>query len=179
MKNRFLVSMVMAIFIAGLISSCDVFDKVDDVSFSTNFQESIQITDAPEGSYSKSVTLDATTDPEVDRYKDKIKGIELNKITYKVSGYNGPSDATFSGDMLFGTNGSLGSVAISGLNLNTASSSGVETELDLSQQEVDAVANQLKSDKAVVVTMAGNFSKGPVTFLLTVKVDAKITADAL
>jgi len=179
MKNRFLVSMVSALFVVGLMASCDLFDKADDISFSTEFDESITVNDAPAGSYSDQITLDATTDPEVAKYKEKIQNIELNEVTYKVSNYVGPDDATFTGDVLFGTNGTLGSVSISAVNLSDASNSGDEMELDLSQDEVNAVAAQLKDDKAVLVTMAGEFSDGPVSFVLTVKVDAKITADAL
>ncbi|MEP2670673.1 MAG: hypothetical protein ABJH04_16840 [Cyclobacteriaceae bacterium] len=179
MKNRFLVSMVSALFVVGLMASCDLFDKADDISFSTEFDESITVNDAPAGSYSDQITLDATTDPEVAKYKEKIQNIELSEVTYKVSNYVGPDDATFTGDVLFGTNGTLGSVSISAVNLSDASTSGDEMELDLSQDEVNAVAAQLKDDKAVLVTMAGEFSDGPVSFVLTVKVEAKITADAL
>lgn len=179
MKNRFLISMVSALFVVGLMASCDLFDKADDISFSTEFDESITVNNASEGSYSSSITLDATTDSEVAKYKEKIQDITLNEITYKVSGYNGPDNATFTGDVLFGDNGNLGSVSITAINLKTASDSGDEMELDLSQDEVNAVAAQLKDDKAVKVTMAGEFSNGPVSFVITVKVDAKITADAL
>lgn len=179
MKNRFLVSMVSALFVVGLMASCDLFDKADDISFSTEFDKSLTVDNAGKGSYSDQITLDATTDPEVAKYKEKIQNIELNDVTYKVSNYTGPDDATFSGDVLFGVNGDLGSVSISGLNLSDASSSGDEMDLDLSQDEVNAVAAQLKNDKTVLVTMAGEFSDGPVSFVVTVKVDAKITADAL
>lgn len=181
MKNRFLVSMVSALFVVGLMASCDLFDKADDISFSTEFDESISVSNA-EGSYSSSITLDATTDPEVAKYKEKIQNIELNEVTYTVSNYVGPDDATFTGDILFGVAGDidkLGSVSISGLNLSDASTSGDEMDLNLSQDEVNAVALQLKDDKTVLVTMAGEFSDGPVSFIVTVKVDAKITADAL
>ncbi|HOO08527.1 MAG TPA: hypothetical protein PKW06_01145 [Cyclobacteriaceae bacterium] len=178
MKNRFLISMLATLFVAGIMASCDLFDKADDISFSTEFKESFNVEDG-NGSYAKTITLDATTDPEVAKYKEKIQKIALNKVTYMVSNYVGSPDATFSGDVLFGLNGKLGTVGISGLNLADASGSGAEMELDLSQDEVNAVAAQLKGDKAVDVTMAGEFTNGPVNFTVTVKINAKVTADAL
>jgi len=178
MKNRFLVSMLSTIFLAGLMSACDLFDKADDISFSTEFKESLNVENGI-GSYAKTITLDATTEPEVAKYKEKIKNITLNKVTYKVSNYVGSADATFTGDILFGLNGKLGTVSIDNVNLSQASTSGAEMELDLSQDEVNAVAIQLKDDKAVDVTMAGEFSTGPVNFTVTVKINAKVTANAL
>lgn len=179
MKNRFLVSMVSAMFIVGLMTSCDLFDKADDISFSSEFEKSITVENAGKGSFSDKITLDATSDPEVAKYKEKIQNIELNDVTYKVSNYVGPVDATFTGDILFGVNGNLGSVSISAIGLSAASTSGDEMDLDLSQDEVNAVAAQLKNDKSVLVTMAGEFSDGPVSLVVTVKAKAKITADAL
>jgi hypothetical protein len=179
MKNRFFASMLSAMFIVGLMASCDLFDKADDISFSTEFDKSLTVDNAGKGSYSDQITLDATTDPEVAKYKEKIQNITLNEVTYKVSNYVGPDAATFTGDILFGTNGNLGSVSISAINLSDASTSGDEMELDLSQDEINAVAAQLKDDKSVLVTMAGEFSDGPVSFVVTVKINAKITADAL
>lgn len=179
MKNRFLVSMLSTMFLVGVMASCDLFDKADDISFSTEFEKSLTVDQAGKGSYSDKIILDATTDAEVAKYKEKIQNIELNKVTYRVSEYDGPADATFTGDILFGENGNLGSVSISGINLLDASTSGDEMELDLSQDEVNAVAAQLKNDKTVLVTMAGEFSDGPVSFVVTVTMNAKITADAL
>lgn len=178
MKNKIVIA-IMSIFLAAGLSSCDLFDKVDDVSFSSEVEKSIVINDAPAGSYSDEVVLNVTDDSEVAKYSEKITGIIVNNITYRVSDYSGPSGATFTGDMLFGPSGSLGSVAINGLNLSTASGSGEEFALDLSQSEVDAIAEQLKVNKTLVVIMAGTFSDGPVSLVIHVKIDATIEADAL
>lgn len=155
--------------------SCDLFDKADDISFTTDFEKSFDVVDA-NNTYAETITLDATTDPEVEKYKEKIQDITVNKITYRISGFRGLNDANISGDVLFGPNGSLGTVTIPSTNL---SSSTEEIELDLSQEEVDEISNQLKNDKKVTVTMSGTVENGPVDFTITFKVDAKITANAL
>jgi hypothetical protein len=179
MENRFLTSKLSALLLVVLFSSCDLFDKADDVSFSTEFEESFDINNAPEGSFSDVITLDATTDPEVNKYKEKIKDFTINKITYKVKNYDGPDGATFTGTVLFGASGILGTIDITELDLSAASDSGVETELVLSDAIVEKVAKQLKDDKAVAMTMAGTFSNGPLSCVIEVKVNAKVTADAL
>jgi len=179
MENRSLASKLSTLLVIALLASCNLFDKVDDVSFNTEFEESFVINGATTDPYSSVITLDATSDPEVNKYKEKIKEITINKITYTVTNYNGPAGTTFSGDALFGANPSLGSVAISNLNLGSASSSGEEFELDLSQETVDKVTNQLKADKKVAVTLAGTFSNEPVNCVIKLKVNAKVTADAL
>lgn len=175
MKNRIIVTIMSTLIVAGLLSSCDLFDKVDDVSFNSVFEKSLTVDNAGAGTYSDAIILDATADPEINKYKDKITALVVNSITYRVSNYDGPVDATFNGDMLFGTNGTLGTIAIEGLSL----SSTTEQELQFSQSEIDAIGAQLKDNNTVTVTMAGTFSDGPVSFVVTVKVDATITADAL
>ncbi len=175
MENRFLTSKLAALAMVILLASCNLFDKVDDVSFTTEFEDSFVVNNAPAGTYSDVITLDATSDPEVSKYKEKIKGITLNKITYRVTNFDGPTGTTFSGNALFGTNGALGIVEISNLNL----ASTEELELNLTQDTVDKVANQLKDDKKVTVTFAGTFSSGPVSCVIELKVNAKVTADAL
>ena len=69
MKNRFFASMLSAMFIVGLMASCDLFDKADDISFSTEFDKSLTVDNAANGSTSDPITLDATTDREVAKYE--------------------------------------------------------------------------------------------------------------
>ncbi len=175
MKNPLHPNTLLTLLVVALMTSCDLFDKVDDVSFNSEFEESLVVDNAEAGTYSDEIILDATTDPEVDKFKDKINALTVNSITYRVSNYDGPPNATFDGDMLFGTNGTLGTIAIEGISL----SSTVEQELVFSQSEIDAIAAQLKDNNTVTVTMAGTFSDGPVSFVITVKIDVTITADAL
>lgn len=179
MKNRIIITMVSALFITGILSSCDLFDKADDVSFNTTIEKSFVVNNAGAGTYSDEIVLDATADPEVAKYKEKIKSIIINKISYRITNYDGPSGATFEGDMLFGNSGSLGTIEINALNLGTASSSGQEFELAFSQTQIDAIAEQLKTNNTVTATMAGTFSEGPVSFVVEVTIDAKVEADAL
>lgn len=121
---------------------------------------------------------------KIDKYKEKIKDIAVNKVTYRVSNYSGPDGATFNGQMLFdpaggsGT-GSLGSVSISNVNLGSASSAGTEFDVDLSQSEVDAISAQLRDNSTLTATMAGTISAGPVSFKVEVTINATVTADAL
>ncbi|MGE0587249.1 MAG: hypothetical protein AB7O48_01640 [Cyclobacteriaceae bacterium] len=184
MKNRILTTIVSAVLVTGLLASCDLFDKVDDVSFTADIKKSFNVSGAEEGAYADQIVLDATSDSEINKYKEKITDIEVNKVTYRVSNYSGPDGATFDGEMLFdasggSASGSLGSVSISSVNLGTASSAGTEFELDLEQSEVDAIAAQLQDNNTVTATMDGTISAGPVSFTVEVVINAKITADAL
>lgn len=64
MKNRILTTFVSAILVTGLLASCDLFDKVDDVSFSSDIKQSFNVSGAGEGTYSDQIILDATSDSE-------------------------------------------------------------------------------------------------------------------
>ncbi|MEQ9592016.1 MAG: hypothetical protein RLN86_05425 [Cyclobacteriaceae bacterium] len=185
MKKRSLLSIAIAFSLAMLFSSCDLFDKADDISLTRDLTQTLNVSESNSGtdlSYSKSFIIDATTDPEVDKYKDKINEVEVNKITYKISNFVGTSGTTFSGDLKFAqASASTFTIAatINNLDLSQASSSGTSFDLDFSPTDVSTIAGLLKNDKSVQVQLSGTLSEGPASFSVEVTINATITADAL
>ena len=168
-----------------LFSACDLFDKADDINFDSTVDETIIVTDENEGtneSYTKTITLDATADPDINKYKNKISGFTVKKVSYQVTSFDGAPGATFSGTLSFGdASQTTPTVAatITNLNLQQAYSSGQVFDLPINQADVDKIATMLKDDKAVKLYLDGLLSATPLFANIQVILDVTVKADAL
>ena len=169
---------ILILLALGTVSSCNLLDKADDITFDTELPLKFQVDEIannPGGkTYVDSKLLDATSDSDVAKYASKIKKITLNKITYSITG---ASD----GSITF-TNGTL-KVASSGKTIASASSvnlgSSAETELTADTAGFNDLASLLLSDKQELIQLQGTLSKTPVAFTVNCKFFVTITADAL
>lgn len=165
---------VAAVCFAFIMSSasCDLFENLPDVSFDADLpltftvQENGTFTNK---AYSNTQTLDATSNAEVAKYKDKIKEFTVNSVTYKITTYSStpPGTAvTFSnGKMSFGAVGAVASTVatLGSVNLLSASSGAAQT-LTIDQAGLNAMASTLLADKKIDVATSGVLSSTPVSF---------------
>jgi hypothetical protein len=188
MKMRSLLS-VLALITLLLFNSCDIFDKLGQVTFDTELTTTFTVDETgtfTNRNYTANRTLDATTDADIQKYKDKLKDFRINDVSYKISGYSttaGLSDVTFSnGKFSFGdADATTPSVAVSlanALNLRDLSTTGVETKLPL-PTDANTLASLLQSDKKLKVYAEGTLSRTPVKFSIEVTFFVSVTADAL
>lgn len=160
-------------------ASCSLFDKVEDITFEAKLPLEFLVNETAVSqnpvTYSKSQTLDAAQNADVAKYKDKIKEIKVNKITYVISDYSASGVVTF-------TNGLL-SVASSGKTIASATSvnlqSTAEAELTADTAGFNELAQLLKADKSETIKLGGTFSKTPVAFKVTAYFHTTITAGVL
>ncbi len=178
MKTKSIFSILLLIAI-GTISSCDLLDKADDVSFDVTVPLTFVIdekADFPSGkAYSDSKLLDAATNAEVAKYASKIKEFKVNKVTYTISPGASPSTVIF-------TNGAL-KVSSTGKTIASAASASLantaETELTADLAGFTELAAKLLDDQEELVLMNGTLSKTPVAFTVTFNFYLTIKANAL
>jgi len=174
-KHLFPIFLLLAL---GTFSSCDLFDKVDDVTFDGVLPLAFIVNEAAVNSggktYTDSKLLDAADEPEIAKYASKIKEFKVNKITYTVSGV---SDAT----VTF-TNGTL-KVVSSGKTIASASSVNLgttsEQELTADTAGFNELASLLLADQQELVQLQGTLSKTPIAFTVNFKFYVTVTADVL
>jgi hypothetical protein len=180
--KKIVVKKLLPLFFVALtfaLGGCDLFEDADDITFEIVLplefdpvNESL-VSSSPV-SYSDVENLDARDNDQVAKYKDKIKQVTLNRITYVISDYAAPEPVTF-------TNGALtvpGKTLASASNLNLQSTT--ETELpNVDQAGFDEFAKQIKANQNVDVTVAGTFSRTPVAFKVTAYFHVTIVANAL
>ncbi len=180
---------VSAVCFAFIMSSasCDLFENLPDVSFDADLpltftvQENATFTNKD---YSNTQTLDATSNAEVAKYKDKIKDFKVNSVTYKITNYSStpPGTAvTFSnGKMSFGAVGAVGSTVATLGSVNLlAASSGAAQPLTIDQAGLNSMASTLLADKKIDVKTSGVLSSTPVSFKVETIFKVTITASAI
>ena len=174
-KHPFLLLFVL---LFGTLTSCELFDKADDVSFDVVLPLEFVIdenADNPDGaSYSDTQLLDATSDPDVAKYANKIKEFKVNRITYTISSADLTSVSFTGGSLQVASNSQVIATASAVSLSNTA-----ETDLSANLDGFNDLAERLLDDKQETVLLNGTLSETPVTFHVTFKFYVKITADAL
>ncbi|MBX2913744.1 MAG: hypothetical protein KF856_00595 [Cyclobacteriaceae bacterium] len=172
MKIKHLVSVIMLITVS-VFTSCDLFEKADDVTFNVVLPLDFAIDeDNPEGdSYADSKLLNAASDPEIAKYADKIKEFKIDKVTYTISNAN-PASVTVGGTL--STSSNIIATA-TGVSLgNTA-----ETDLNANTAGFNDLAAKLLDDKQEMILLTGTLSDTPVQFNVRFRFYVKITANAL
>ncbi|MBX2895502.1 MAG: hypothetical protein KF763_08665 [Cyclobacteriaceae bacterium] len=169
-KHLLPIALVLAL---GSFTSCELFDKADDVTFNVVLPLNFVIDeDDPEaGSYSDSKLLNAGSDPEIAKYADKIKEFKIDKVTYTITNPN-PASVTVGGTL--STSSSVIATA-SGVSLSNAA----ETDLNANTAGFNDLAAKLLEDKQEMILLTGTLSDTPVSFNVRFRFYVKITANAL
>ncbi|MDH4294947.1 MAG: hypothetical protein OEV74_01605 [Cyclobacteriaceae bacterium] len=180
-----ILSMVVLGLSTTLFSTCDTVKGLDDITFNTTLEAAIDVsaegagTDVP---YEDVIILDAATDPDINEYLNKIKGFTIKSIRYRISSYDGPAGAKFSGSLGFGEafqSASTVAVSITDFDLELAYNSGQLYDLAFSQTDINTIQGLLLNDKAVNIYLEGTLSETPLYCTVTVYLDVDVTADAL
>lgn len=171
----------------GSSLSCDLFDKVDDVTFNIEIEHTFVVdenfdSDGQPVEYLSADIIDATQNAEFNKYKDKIKDIKVTAVTYSVTDYSSPTNVTFSnglGSFSAVAGGASGSAsAVLGFQ-DIPGSVGGNYSLDYSTSDLQNIASNLKDFNQVSFQVSGTFSESPVAFKIPVVLHCTITADAL
>lgn len=187
--KKTLITLGLLLTSATLIT-CDVLEKADDVTFSADVELDFVADEDGEGNdvpYEDVQLLDLSSNSEIDKYIDKIKEIKIDRITYRVIGYDASphNNAVMlnSGTVSFGPYDSnvqtvTGSFAASAaaVNLQTATA---EADLHFDSEEINSVAKMLLEDKQVKMYSEGTLSQIPVAFTVRAKFYFTLTANAL
>jgi hypothetical protein len=188
MKNPLIKSVLLFVF-AVTFASCNILDKADDVTFeeelAVNWDTDIN-TDGTNVQYEDFQTFDLADYPVLAPYLNKLKSVEVTKITYRVENFdNSPHNLAVTltnGLAKFGpADSSTPSVTVpmasaSSINLGTATT---ETALAIDAAGLSKVAKDLLEKKKVKMYSTGTLSKTPVSFRVVSTVYVKITANAL
>lgn len=153
-----------------LIYSCDKIDELRSFDINTDLgvEYSFYITEQ-DPSTINDVYVIFINDQDILDNLSKIDQWKVNKVTYQVTEYDGASDIVLNGTLYFGSV----DVSVSNLNLLDMYTSGTETTLPVSDQDLVTLANEIKATGAtngVNVSITGEVSGKPVWFNIYLKV---------
>jgi len=183
-----IVRSALAVVFAFVMSSasCDLFDKVDDVTVDVTLDHTFHVNETaenPDGmTYLEVELLDAASvNSDFGKYKDKIKSVTVTSVTYTIVNC-GTADVIFTGGTIGFASASItaapAQVASLGVE-NIKAAENQEKNLPYSQAAVDQLSSLLKDDKKANLFLIGTFDKTPAQFDVLVTVTASLVADAL
>lgn len=164
-----------------LLTGCDWFKSLDDVTFSTDLTMNIPVVVTGEKSinlikgeiavaFSSSEVLDLADNADIEPYLDKIKEIDLKSLVVTVTGLN-------AGQTINTISLSVTGVGTICTQTNISSTNNSFTPV-IAEGLLNQAATKLKNDKKITVTVSGDVS-GPMAFSVGLVFDTDITANAL
>lgn len=182
------------LFITAAFVTCDALEEADDVTFHADLEIIFPADENGNGvsvAYKDLQTLDFANNSEIAPYLDKIKDIEITRVSYRITGY--VEDATANppctnvimtnGFAKFGTVGTLEEIELgsfaataSGVNLQSTVS---ETDLSINASQFKALSDLLLDEKKANIYSVGTLSCTPIQFNVVAKFYVTITANAL
>ena len=160
-----------------IIAGCDLFEDLGTVNLSTTFShsENFSISQDDPSEISQDFTVNATTDNEINRYREKIKSYTVKRVAIQILNYVGEEGITISGTIELGN----ASVTISNLDLSELFQSGAEYELDLDENDLLVVAAALEAGNEVTGSISGTVSGKPVDFTIKFIFEVEFEAEVL
>lgn len=182
------------LFITAAFVTCDALEEADDVTFHADLEIIFAADENGEGvsvPYQDLQTLDFADNSEIAPYLDKIKDIEITRVTYRITGYQEDPTADPPCTNVVMTNGfakfgkvgtleeiTLGSFAATAAGVNLQSTVS-ETDLTIDAAQFNALADLLLDEKKANIYSVGVLSCTPIQFNVVAKFYVTITANAL
>ncbi len=171
-----------------IIGSCDQVKDLTTIDFNSTVEFPIQITESTVGNniqYSDDWVLDAANeDPEIQKYGSKIENIMVEELSFSITNYT-----TDIQEEIYLTNGSFGfgkssassaaaSCDVDNLPITHWAGTG-PFDFDECNSTLNKIGEALSADRSVRIFMEGTLTKGPLSFILNVKMKLKVTAQPL
>jgi hypothetical protein len=189
MKKHGFTSRIGLIVLALFFYGCSIFDKADDVTFSEELTVTWTVDENQNGQnvpYTHSESVNLEDYPEIKKYINKIKSVNVERITYRIMNYDASphhAQVIFSnGKASFASQGAAPVVEVpygataTGVNLQTSTS---ETDLAIDQNGLNKIGSLLKDNKKISMQSSGTLSQTPVSFVVESRFYVTITANAL
>ncbi|MFM9826891.1 hypothetical protein [Flavobacterium sp.] len=169
---------ISVLFTSFLFSSCgDDLEELLDVKFNTTITEEIPVTViAGTNSLIESTEFSLIENTETSKYLDKLKTIEIKKMTYKIIEFTGDSTGKITA-VLEADGETLHS--ISDKTVNTEFVNATVFEVTNKAALLNAATSLLKNKKISLKTNGQTVSTSPMSFKIKLTLDLDVVANPL
>lgn len=174
---------LISVFVLG-VSSCN---KVDDVTFAVNLTHTFHVNQVAAGDdivYQVQEVLDAASaDSEFNKYKESIKSVAVNSVTYTMQNVATPGVLFTGGTIAYSAmvvTEPDPTMAVANVGVeNVKAAENQERSLTFSQVAINDMSNLLKTNKQLNVYLNGTLSTSPAQFDVMMTIKATVTANTL
>lgn len=165
----------LLLILAVAISSCQNFPTV---KVDTEFEETFVINNTA-ATFGETVIIDATEDSDFDKYKRKLNKIEVERVTYTITSFNGPANQILQSGTLdvADVDGNGRTTILNFSNLNLATAAGQETDIQGSVAGLTRLQDLIKNDpNRAMIIYSGSVNQGPIRMSVKLTFYSKLTA---
>ena len=161
------------------LSACDDEDDLTSFDVTDSLTETLNV-DVPDNNgnpidFVASETFDISSNQQINDNLDQLDNVEINSISYEISNFSGPEDATITdGSISFGNT----IITVSDINLDEANTNNTTFEID-DDAKLSAISNNLENNTTVNVTYDASVDTTPVTFDMIMTIDYTVTINPL
>ncbi len=181
MKRLF--NCIIPAFVFVIIFSCDEVDKIADITFNVTLMKTLPVSVVTTNEMTTTIVLDATTDPEIQKYIDNIKGYEITELLFAIENYESSTgeEIYFNGQLGFSKKSeSTPSSSCPANNIPVTHWAGTGNfDIDKCTSILNEISAILTADNAAKIYLIGTFTKAPLSFDLKITTAAKVTASPL
>lgn len=162
------------------VFSCDELDKLTEFDVTEDFDTSVNVSiddnnGGMEASVNQSSTINIADNQDVKDNLDLIESVTINELTYQIANFDGPEGATITEASI-----NFADVSISVADINLGEADANNTVFTISDSgKIGNIANILKNNNELTVTVTGTISSTPASFDVVVNLDATIKIDVI
>ncbi len=174
-------SLLIFLLSISLFWGCDILEELDvDIDSEITRSVTVDLSDKSGAQdYEETILFDASDDPELAPYLDKINDYTIESMSIRVLNYNdlrsaGVDNITFNGQVINGAES-----CTLNFDVTEKASSGDVIPLDGCSGTLVAIANDLAADNKASITLKGAVNDSPVKFDIEMTVKVKVNAAPL
>lgn len=181
MKKSFFT--ILPALLLFMIFSCDSVEKLTEIDFPVTLSQTLPVVVTNTNEMTTTVVLDATTNSEIAKYLDNIKGYEITELLFAIENYQAPNEdeAYFNGTIGFSKkaeNQPTSSCPAENIPITHWAGTG-DFEVVKCTSVVNEISAILTADNAVKIYVSGIYTKAPLSFDLKITTTVKVTATPL
>ena len=166
------------------MAGCDEVSDLADVDFPVTLVKRLPVATANTNEITSTVVLDASSDPEVQKYLSNIKSYEITELLFGIENYESSTGAEiyFNGSIGFSKtsqNQPSSTCSVSNVPITHWSGYPQDFSFDTCDDIMNEISKVFTDENAVKIYLTGTFTNAPLSFDLKVTVKAKITASPL
>jgi hypothetical protein len=182
--KTFAKTFILLFFIGLTFSGCEKIKSLADVKFDAELDADLNVTVPADGlksgalegfTFSKSATIDPTSDADIEKYFDKLKSFEVYEVTGTIKSVTGGPVKILSGTISVTSGSTVAEWTITNFNVVN----GATIVLDNSGGQWDKINKILDGKKTFTAMVQGTTDKSGISFTVHVVIKSHVKANAL
>jgi len=161
------------------LTGCEEDDQSTTIDITTSIPQNVPVvfTDSGTVTFTDQATIDPLQNSEIEFYQRQIQSLKIEKISFKILNYDGPSDGEFEGSLSFDR--LAFELNLPRTFLRETADNEVVTTLQVSSEELQLITNLFQGLDPVSIEVMGTAYNSPMSFDLELAIGIQAEAEII